>query len=138
MAQQISARLLPGDTILLQGGIGAGKTHFARSLIQAVLEQPEDIPSPTYTLVQTYPTRIGEIWHADLYRLCHPDEVIELGLQEAFSEAICLVEWPDRLSDLTPENALDLHLELAENEEARIATLSWTTARWTAILEGLI
>ncbi len=109
LAACIAPRLRPGDTLLLDGGIGAGKTAFARALIRARLGNPaEDVPSPTFTLVQTYPSPDGDIWHADLYRLSHPDEAQELGLTEAMDSAICLVEWPDRLAGLAPANALTL------------------------------
>ncbi|RHZ96697.1 tRNA (adenosine(37)-N6)-threonylcarbamoyltransferase complex ATPase subunit type 1 TsaE [Cereibacter sphaeroides] len=116
------ARLLrPGDVLLLEGPIGAGKTHLARALIRAALEHEEEVPSPTFTLVQTYEAPGNEIWHADLYRLTHPDEVLELGLEAAFATAVCLVEWPDRLGNLAPPGALRLRLE-AEGEGRR-ATL---------------
>ena len=107
-AQALGSRLSAGDVLLLSGGVGAGKTHFARCLIRALLPTPEDVPSPTYTLVQTYPGPTCEIWHADLYRLSDATEVIELGLAEAFENAIALVEWPDRLGDLAPSDALAL------------------------------
>lgn len=105
----LSPRLRAGDTVLLSGPIGAGKSHLARAFIRARLGRAEDIPSPTFTLVQTYAADI-EIWHSDLYRLTHPDEVRELGLDEAFATAICLVEWPDRLGSLVPENAISISL----------------------------
>ncbi|SEN55786.1 tRNA threonylcarbamoyladenosine biosynthesis protein TsaE [Pseudorhodobacter antarcticus] len=114
--------LRAGDTILLSGGIGAGKTHFSRALIRARLDRAEDIPSPTFTLVQTYDAGDVEIWHADLYRLSHPDEALELGLDAAFDAAICLVEWPDRLGNLAPPNAL--HLTLTLEGDGRRATFS--------------
>lgn len=126
----LADHLGPGDTILLQGPIGAGKTHFARSLIQARLAREgrfEDIPSPTFTLVQVYELDEVEIWHADLYRLGHPQEVIELGLDEAFTTAICLIEWPDRLGELTPSTAIRLVLDA--DGEGRRATLSGPSAR---------
>lgn len=100
-------RLRPGDCVLLEGPIGAGKSLFARALIQTRLGRAEDVPSPTFTLVQTYEADV-EIWHADLYRLSHPDEVFELGLDAAFDSAICLIEWPDRLGRFAPAGALRL------------------------------
>lgn len=112
LAACIAPRLRPGDTLLLSGGIGAGKTAFARALIRAATGNPiEDVPSPTFTIVQTYPTPQGDIWHADLYRLSHPDEAQELGLTDAMDTAICLIEWPDRLADLAPADALSLAFE---------------------------
>lgn len=123
----LAGRLGAGDTLLLEGGIGAGKTHLARALIAACLAREglaEDIPSPTFTLVQTYRAGPLEIWHADLYRLSHPDEAAELGLDEAFERALCLVEWPERLGSQRPADALTLRLEPAADGAARHATLS--------------
>lgn len=105
-----AARLGPGDTVLLSGPIGAGKSHFARAFIQAQLGRAEDVPSPTFTLVQVYDGPVGEIWHADLYRLSHPDEAFELGLDEAFATAVVLVEWPDRLGRHAPAGAVEIAL----------------------------
>jgi tRNA threonylcarbamoyladenosine biosynthesis protein TsaE len=100
-----------GDVILLEGPIGAGKSALARAVIRARLGEAEDVPSPTFTLVQVYDDNGTEIWHADLYRLLHPDEVWELGLDQAFDTAICLVEWPDRLGRHLPPDALRLRLQ---------------------------
>ncbi len=130
LAARLGQCLLPRDVVLLEGPIGAGKTHFARALIQSLLTQPEDVPSPTFTLVQTYDGPECEIWHSDLYRLGHPDEVVELGLLDAFDTAISLVEWPDRLGDLQPPAALKVSLTPCAQDEMRHVRLSWQDARW--------
>ncbi len=137
-AQLLAPKLAPGDTVLLGGGVGAGKTHFARCLIQSQLDVPEDVPSPTYTLVQTYETLAGQIWHADLYRLTDTAEVDELGLSQAFSEAICLIEWPDRLADQVPSSALTLTLDAAFGDDRRKAECTWSDPKWSKILREVL
>lgn len=138
LADRLGALLRPGDCLLLDGPIGAGKTHFARALIQSLMDVPEDVPSPTFTLVQTYDTAAGELWHADLYRLSSPEEIEELGLTEAMDSAICLIEWPDRLGPLTPADALSLSFATMEGaEDSRSLTLNWGAAHWADRLEDL-
>lgn len=127
--------LRPGDIVLLDGDVGAGKTHFARALIQSVLLQAEDVPSPTFTLVQIYDTRHGPLWHTDLYRISTDTEVDELGLIDAFDDAICLVEWSDRLGPWTPDAALCVTIK--PKGEGRTATLTWTDPRWSDRLAGV-
>ena len=131
-ARHLASHLEPGDTLLLEGPIGAGKTHFARALILERLARAglsEDVPSPTYTLVQTYDDGVSEIWHADLYRLSHPSEVVELGLSEAFGTAICLVEWPDRLDPADAPDALRLNFAAGRHDDERDITLSGGSPR---------
>jgi tRNA threonylcarbamoyladenosine biosynthesis protein TsaE len=121
LGRRLAGLARAGDAILLEGPIGAGKSSLARAFIRARLGEGEEVPSPTFTLVQVYDDHGTEIWHADLYRLTHPDEVWELGLDEAFQTAICLVEWPDRLGKHLPPNALHLRLEaLGEGRRAVI------------------
>ncbi|MTH78249.1 tRNA (adenosine(37)-N6)-threonylcarbamoyltransferase complex ATPase subunit type 1 TsaE [Paracoccus aestuariivivens] len=134
LARVMAAVLKPGDVIALEGPVGAGKTHFARSFIRARQgDLAEDVPSPTFTLVQTYEDPLGtEIWHADLYRLTHPDELVELGLDEAVREAIVLIEWPDHGGPLP--DPLKLGLEpLADFPDLRRITLGGSELRWGAM-----
>ncbi|MEM6896816.1 MAG: tRNA (adenosine(37)-N6)-threonylcarbamoyltransferase complex ATPase subunit type 1 TsaE [Pseudomonadota bacterium] len=129
-----AARFLKaGDCLLLDGPVGAGKTAFARALIQALLPVPEDVPSPTFTLVQTYAAPAFEIWHCDLYRLTYADELIELGLDEAFETALTLIEWPDRLGSLAPSGAQNLHFRVEDDGTTREITVSGD-GRWAACL----
>ncbi|MGO4914629.1 tRNA (adenosine(37)-N6)-threonylcarbamoyltransferase complex ATPase subunit type 1 TsaE [Pseudogemmobacter sp. W21_MBD1_M6] len=136
-ARRLAGRVGAGDVILLEGSIGAGKTHFARSLIKAKLSEPEDIPSPTFTLVQVYNEGDLDIWHSDLYRLTHPDEAVELGLTDAFETALCLVEWPDRLGDLLPADALVLSFSQGSTDESRRVIARSESPQWRARLERL-
>lgn len=130
-ATALARFLNPGDVILLEGDVGTGKTHFARHLIQSILITPEDVPSPTFTLVQTYNTKSGQLWHTDLYRISSTQEIEELGLMEAFETAICLVEWPDRLGTLEPDTALTLAFQQADTEEGRHVTAKWSAPVWS-------
>lgn len=139
LARAIEPLLRTGDTILLEGPVGAGKSHIARQLIVARLarhDRHEDIPSPTFTLVQTYEAGDDEIWHADLYRLSHPDEVAELGLLDAFDRAICLIEWPDRLGADQPRDALCLSLDHATEGLGRRVQISGG-ARWNPVIAAI-
>lgn len=123
LAVALGAVLNAGNTILLSGEIGAGKTFFARALIQSRLPVPEDVPSPSFTLVQTYELDTDELWHVDLYRLTGPDDVFDLGLEDAFEDAICLIEWPDRLQDMAPKDALYLVFTVTGDTTRSIAAI---------------
>ena len=118
LARAMAPHLRPGDLVGLTGGLGAGKSTFARALISARLRRPEEIPSPSYTLVQTYDLGAAELWHADLYRLGAPYEIDELGLADAFATAICVVEWADRLGQALPSRRLMLAFDLVTGADA--------------------
>ena len=108
----LAARLKIGDVVGLKGELGAGKTTLARAILRAAANDPDLIvPSPTFTLVEVYDTRLGAIWHFDLYRLDNPEQVYELGWEEALSQGIVLVEWPERLGPLLPRH-LSVTLEI--------------------------
>lgn len=139
LAAALARRLGAGDTLLLDGPVGAGKTTFARALIRARLGDPEaEVPSPTFTLVQTYGEGPEAIWHADLYRLSGPEEILETGLADAFGRALCLVEWPGRLGALAPRDALTLRLDHRgrTGDEGRIGVFEGPDS-WADRLAGL-
>jgi tRNA threonylcarbamoyladenosine biosynthesis protein TsaE len=108
LGKKLGARLQLGDVVCLWGGLGAGKTTFARGAIAAWTGLDQDVPSPTYTLVQTYDGPRGQLLHMDLYRLKSSEEAWELGLEEAFVDGVSLIEWPERLEALLPRNRLDI------------------------------
>ncbi len=110
-ARLLAEALVPPCCIALWGDLGAGKSTFARAFIRT-LSPIFDIPSPTFTLVQTYPSSKGEIWHCDLYRLKSPSNIEDLGLQEAFYHHICLIEWPERLGDFLPKNRYNVFIKI--------------------------
>ena len=115
----LAQRLKPGDVVGLKGDLGAGKTTLARAIIRAAAADPDLIvPSPTFTLVEVYDTPRGSFWHFDLYRLDDPQQVYELGWEEARAEGIVLLEWPDRLGPLLPKH-LSVTLELASDDGRR-------------------
>ncbi len=119
LAVRLSAAVSPGDIIALFGNLGMGKSVFARAFIRAYAGIDEEIPSPTFTLVQVYGVDAAPVFHFDLYRLEAPEEALELGIEEAFTEGISLIEWPERLGGWMPENRLEIHLTAGDRETAR-------------------
>jgi tRNA threonylcarbamoyladenosine biosynthesis protein TsaE len=117
-----------GDTVALRGELGAGKTAFARGFIAGRaarhgMPAPE-VPSPTFTLVQTYDFPDGTVWHFDLYRLAAPEEALELGLEDALATGISLIEWPERLGPLLPARRFDASLIFAAHGAGRIVDIA--------------
>ena len=129
LARRLAVAARPGDTFALSGDLGAGKTEWARAFVRARLAEPdEEVPSPTFTLVQSYDLPAGPAHHFDLYRLDGPEGLAELGWEEA-REGIVLVEWPDRLGEQAPADALRIALAPGAADQARRAVLSGWDAR---------
>ena len=116
LARDLAARLRPGDAVLLDGPLGAGKTALARAMLRALCGDPAlEVPSPSYTLVQSYETPGFTVHHFDLWRLDGPAGVAELGWDEARQDVV-IVEWPDRLGALTPVDCLRIRLRLGPGD----------------------
>ena len=127
LADRLAEVSRAGDVIGLSGALGAGKTVFARAFINHVAARadagPQEVPSPTFTLVQVYEFPQLTVYHFDLYRIEHPEETYELGIEDAFADGVSLIEWPDRLGPLLPEDRLDIVLLQGASADARIAEL---------------
>ena len=137
LAARIAALAQKGDTIALQGPLGAGKTAFARFFIAALARAEgkpvEEVPSPTFTLVQSYDFARFTVHHFDLYRLADPREALELGIEDALEDGIVLIEWPEKLGTLLSADRLHIALSLTAASDVRMAYIeargSWQR-RW--------
>jgi tRNA threonylcarbamoyladenosine biosynthesis protein TsaE len=117
----IAERLRPGDAVCLTGPLGAGKSTLARALVRALTTPDEDVPSPTFTLVQFYEGERLKIAHFDLYRLSDPDEAYEIGLDEALEDGAAIIEWPERLEGRLPPDRLDVEITIdGDTRRARL------------------
>jgi len=121
IAARLAGKVKSGDCILLRGDLGAGKTTFARGFIRALCDTQEEIVSPTFTLAQTYDMRTGgTVWHFDLYRLKSPEEVWEIGLEDALLTGISLIEWPEMAGSHLPADAMEVHISHGPVESQRV------------------
>jgi tRNA threonylcarbamoyladenosine biosynthesis protein TsaE len=122
LAAWLAPLLKTGDVVTLKGDLGAGKTAFARALINVLAGREEEVPSPTFTLVQTYDLPHISVWHFDLYRLDEDRrDILELGWDEARAQGLALVEWPDRLGSLLPKDRLEVEIMFQQDsDESRL------------------
>lgn len=109
-----------GDVFLLEGELGAGKSVFARAFIRTLCGENTEVPSPTFTLVQTYDSTKGTLWHFDLYRLQDPEEIFELGWEDALSDGITLIEWPVRAGPHLPQSATHIKIETLSGNTRKV------------------
>ena len=133
----LAKRLMVGDVLALQGELGAGKSELARAIIQQMCQDETEIPSPTFTLVQAYESDDNStVLHFDLYRLAEPGDAFELGIEEAFVEAVCLIEWPERLAGYLPDHALTIEIDhdTSANSNREVTILGDVT--WQKRLNG--
>jgi len=126
LGEAVAAALRAGEAVCLTGPLGAGKSTLARALVRALTTPDEDVPSPTFTLVQFYEAAGFPLAHFDLYRLTSPDEAFEIGLDEALDDGAAVIEWPERLDGALPPDRLDIDIGFASpgDEEGRVARLS--------------
>lgn len=113
LGEAVAAKLRSGEAVCLSGPLGAGKSTLARALIRALTTPGEEVPSPTFTLVQFYEGPRLSVAHFDLYRLTSPDEAYEIGLDEALDAGAAVIEWPERLEGALPPDRLDIEITLA-------------------------
>jgi len=133
LATKIAGCSERGDVIALSGELGSGKTTFARFFIRA-LGIAGEVPSPTFMLAQLYQTVGPTIWHFDFYRISNSDEAFELGMEEAFTEGISLIEWPERISGRLPLDRLDVELGFVSGSEYSRSVRLLGDDRWRARL----
>ncbi|HRO51054.1 MAG TPA: tRNA (adenosine(37)-N6)-threonylcarbamoyltransferase complex ATPase subunit type 1 TsaE, partial [Hyphomicrobium sp.] len=137
LAERVALKLAAGDVVALHGDLGAGKTTFARALIRAVLADANaEIPSPTFSLVQTYTSARLDLMHLDLYRIGHEDELDELGLDDHLATGAALIEWPERAPGLRASNRLVIHLSQGAAQDERTVRFE-AHGTWAARLARL-
>lgn len=113
LAIKIATQIKKGSIITFSGGLGVGKTFLCRHIIKYLCGEDVKVASPTFNLLQIYPTKNFEIYHFDLYRLEHLEEIYELGIEEAFSgNHVCLIEWPEIISSILPPNTISIKISI--------------------------
>jgi len=129
LGRRLAAVLRPGDLVLLEGDLGAGKTALARTVIRTLVgDQGLDVPSPSFALVQPYEANGLPVLHADLYRISSPREVDELGLFDR-ADAIVLVEWPERSDEVVQQATVSIRLVVPAGGEGRVVTVEFLDGR---------
>ena len=135
LAKAFSGLLETGDIVALYGTLGVGKTAFTRFLVQSLCSNNEEVPSPTFTLLQTYDAPNFPIYHYDLYRLKNPKEVFELGIEDAFYDGVSIIEWPEKMGAYLPQKKV-LSIQISCTEEIRNIVFSSNNPDWNERLNA--
>lgn len=122
IVRAIAPLLSKGDVVALKGTLGVGKTTFVRALVRHLVHTQIDVPSPTFTLLQIYDTPSFALYHFDFYRLKTPQEAYEIGIEDAFSDGVSLIEWPEKIGSLLPKNHKIITFEILDNGKRHIYT----------------
>ncbi len=133
LAEAIAANLTGVEVITLSGGLGAGKTTFARALINSMSKKKQDVISPTFNIVQIYDTDIAKVWHYDLYRIKSLSEIAELGLEEAAGNGVVIVEWPEMAGNMMPAANIHIKFDYSAFDGGRTAEIN-CDKKWDALL----
>jgi tRNA threonylcarbamoyladenosine biosynthesis protein TsaE len=142
ISQALAELIKPGDTLLLFGDVGSGKTFFSRLVIQTMMQKQgvaiEDVPSPTFTIVQVYDTISPAVWHLDLYRLSSSEEIIDLDIETALEKSVCLIEWPEKMTPYLPQRYLSIVFQQTEGTcDTRDITFEFNGSGWEHIINEL-
>ena len=122
IAAQLAKKVKLGTVCLLYGTLGAGKSAFCRGFIQSLCPDVQDVPSPTFTILQTYEAEGFDIYHFDMYRLKREEEAFEIGIDDAFFEGVSLIEWPEKINSLLPKNSIKITI-LIQEDQTRLITI---------------
>ncbi|MBO7245113.1 MAG: tRNA (adenosine(37)-N6)-threonylcarbamoyltransferase complex ATPase subunit type 1 TsaE [Alphaproteobacteria bacterium] len=122
IAAQLAKTATPGMVFALYGTLGAGKSAFCRGFIQSLCPLVQDVPSPTFTILQTYESKDFDIYHFDMYRLKKEEEAFEIGIEDAFIDGVSLIEWPEKIGYLLPKNAIKITI-LIQEDQSRLITV---------------
>lgn len=117
LAEEIADGAKIGDVIGLKGTLGAGKSFFASSFINALGDKKIDVLSPTFNLLYSYPTKIGNVHHFDLYRLKNAHDLENIGFFDCLKDGVCLIEWPEIAKNFLPKNSLEITIEIIDDEK---------------------
>lgn len=138
LAAKLAKELVKGDIVTFKGTLGAGKTTFIKALIKSLVKEDIDVTSPTFNLLHLYRADSIEIWHFDLYRLKNTIEIYELGIEDAFQYGISLIEWPEIITNILPEDRINIEISFTDEENARIINFSSDSIKWQRIINNTL